>query len=108
MDDLMQGKKKFQDLRRNLMIGQAEELNLNKATNLSKDIAPSDFENIKPPKAQLDAAKLFLNYSVNNGQLSSNYNLIGHKQVAKTQSPGRQLFDIIKTWEHWERCDYMC
>nr|CAD7432788.1 unnamed protein product [Timema monikensis] len=67
-----------------------------------------DFENIKPPKAQLDAAKLLLNYSVNNGQLSSNYNLIGHKQVAKTQSPGRQLFDIIKTWEHWERCDYMC
>nr|CAD7447742.1 unnamed protein product [Timema bartmani] len=67
-----------------------------------------DFENLKPPKAQLDAAKLFLNYSVNSGQLYSNYNLIGHKQVAKTQSPGRQLFEIIKTWEHWERCNYMC
>nr|CAD7462073.1 unnamed protein product [Timema tahoe] len=73
-----------------------------------KEYRKGDFENLKPPKAQLDAAKLFLNYSVNSGQLYSNYNLIGHKQVAKTQSPGRQLFKIIKTWEHWERCNYMC
>ncbi|XP_050074555.1 peptidoglycan-recognition protein LE-like isoform X2 [Anopheles maculipalpis] len=54
-----------------------------------------------PPIAQLSAAKQLIQLGLQGNYLASNYSLYGHRQLAPFESPGKALFDIIKTWPHW-------
>ncbi|XP_052897713.1 peptidoglycan-recognition protein LE-like isoform X3 [Anopheles moucheti] len=54
-----------------------------------------------PPVAQLSAAKQLIQLGLQGNYLASNYSLYGHRQLAPFESPGKALFDIIKTWPHW-------
>ncbi|XP_035905768.1 peptidoglycan-recognition protein LE-like isoform X2 [Anopheles stephensi] len=54
-----------------------------------------------PPAAQLSAAKQLIQLGLQGNYLASNYSLYGHRQLAPFESPGKALFDIIKTWPHW-------
>uniref|UniRef100_A0A8W7NH17 Peptidoglycan recognition protein long class n=1 Tax=Anopheles atroparvus TaxID=41427 RepID=A0A8W7NH17_ANOAO len=54
-----------------------------------------------PPAAQLSAAQQLIRMGVENNYIASNYSLYGHRQLAPFESPGKALFEIIKTWPHW-------
>uniref|UniRef100_A0A182SJE2 Peptidoglycan-recognition protein n=1 Tax=Anopheles maculatus TaxID=74869 RepID=A0A182SJE2_9DIPT len=54
-----------------------------------------------PPAAQLSAAQQLIELGLQENYLASNYSLYGHRQLAPFESPGKALFDIIKTWPHW-------
>lgn len=54
-----------------------------------------------PDDIQLKTARTFLECAVKSGELSSNYILIGAKQVSATLSPGRRLYSKIKSWPNY-------
>ncbi|EDX09819.1 GD14166 [Drosophila simulans] len=59
------------------------------------------FTTRKPNERQLDACKLLLEEGVRLKKLTPNYLLYGHRQLSATESPGEELYKIIKTWTHW-------
>lgn len=59
------------------------------------------FTDVSPVEPQLQAALKLLELGVSLEKLTTNYTLLGHRQVSKTESPGEKLFQIIKTWKHW-------
>lgn len=54
-----------------------------------------------PPAAQLSAARQLIQIGLEHNYIAANYSLYGHRQLAPFESPGKALFDIIKTWPHW-------
>ncbi|XP_044614141.1 peptidoglycan recognition protein 3 isoform X2 [Equus asinus] len=57
----------------------------------------------KPPNAAaLEAAQNLIQCAVVKGYLSPNYLLVGHSDVTNTLSPGKALYNIIKTWPHFK------
>lgn len=59
------------------------------------------FTDRQPSAAAVNAAKKLIECGVTSGKILNNYQLLGHKQTADTDCPGRQLFDLIKTWPRW-------
>jgi N-acetylmuramoyl-L-alanine amidase len=59
-----------------------------------------------PPQQMLDATQSLIEYSVQNGYLSSTYKILGHRQVRSTECPGQRLFDEIGTWCHFSKIPY--
>ncbi|XP_025143602.3 peptidoglycan recognition protein 3 isoform X1 [Bubalus bubalis] len=58
----------------------------------------------KPPNAAaLEAAQSLIHCSVVKGHLVPNYLLVGHSDVTNILSPGRALYNIIKTWPHFRQ-----
>ncbi|XP_012870621.1 PREDICTED: peptidoglycan recognition protein 4-like [Dipodomys ordii] len=56
-----------------------------------------------PPNAiALAAAQDLIRCAVDKGYLTSSYLLMGHSDVVNTLSPGKALYDIIKTWPHFK------
>ncbi|XP_036272222.1 peptidoglycan recognition protein 1 [Pipistrellus kuhlii] len=53
-----------------------------------------------PPPRAIRAAQSLLACGVAQGILSPNYEVRGHRQVQQTQSPGDQLYEIIRKWPH--------
>lgn len=37
-----------------------------------------------------------------NGNITSDYTLLGHRQTKATDCPGDELYKLIKTWSHWK------
>ncbi|XP_058790796.1 peptidoglycan-recognition protein SC2-like [Phymastichus coffea] len=62
-----------------------------------------NFNKEQPTDAQLEAAKSFLDYGLQNKKISDNYKLLGQRQLISTVSPGDLLYNIIKTWSHWSQ-----
>lgn len=62
-----------------------------------------NFENNAPPENMLSATRSLIAEGVRLQKLSDNYLLYGHRQLVATQSPGRALYEKIKTWDHWTR-----
>ncbi|XP_063699283.1 peptidoglycan-recognition protein 1-like isoform X2 [Culicoides brevitarsis] len=60
-----------------------------------------DFTSTIPTKEALKEAKLLLDDGVEKKFLSSNYKLLGHRQVALFASPGDMLYKEIQSWSHW-------
>ncbi|XP_049736469.1 peptidoglycan recognition protein 3-like [Elephas maximus indicus] len=57
----------------------------------------------KPPNdAALEAAQNLIQCAVDKGYLIPNYLLVGHSDVVNTLSPGKALYNIIKTWPHFK------
>ncbi|XP_033220942.1 uncharacterized protein LOC117175344 [Belonocnema kinseyi] len=61
-----------------------------------------DFTNREPNSAAIGALKELLQYGVTLGEIKSDYYLIGHRQASSTNCPGNKLYNLIKTWPHWE------
>lgn len=59
------------------------------------------FMTMLPPKVSLDLCKLLIQKGVDEGHIAKNYKLVAHCQVTTTESPGKMLFDVIKTWPNW-------
>lgn len=56
---------------------------------------------MKPTEKQLEATKLVLADGVDRKQLNEKYRLYGHCQLKQSYlSPGINLYNIIKTWDH--------
>lgn len=51
-----------------------------------------------PPQNMLNATKEFIEYSLENGYLSPDYTLLGHRQVRDTICPGPALYQEIEKW----------
>ncbi|XP_055585850.1 peptidoglycan-recognition protein LE [Uranotaenia lowii] len=54
-----------------------------------------------PEQIALDACRLLIERGVQNGFILPDYKLVAHCQCSPTESPGRRLFEEIKTWPHW-------
>ncbi|XP_058811208.1 peptidoglycan-recognition protein LE isoform X2 [Topomyia yanbarensis] len=59
------------------------------------------FMNELPAKIALQACKLLIERGVRDGYIQEDYQLIAHCQCSPTESPGRKLYEEIKTWPHW-------
>lgn len=59
------------------------------------------FNKMKPPDRQIEACKLLIEDGVRLGVLDKDYKLYGHRQLLASESPGDELFSIIKKWPHW-------
>ncbi|XP_031777091.1 peptidoglycan-recognition protein LF [Nasonia vitripennis] len=62
------------------------------------------FREETPSAAQIATTKKLLQIGLRENKLAKDYKLLEHKQVGvpHTQRPGDHLYDIIKTWEHWD------
>ncbi|CAK1546224.1 unnamed protein product [Leptosia nina] len=60
-----------------------------------------NYNNDDPTAAQLDAVKALLRCGVEEGHLTPDFKVVGHKQLIATQSPGRRLYQVIRTWPQW-------
>lgn len=49
----------------------------------------------------LDSTKKLIGSAVDQGYLSANYKLIGHRQAKQTLCPGVALHNEIKKWPHF-------
>ncbi|XP_039431592.1 peptidoglycan-recognition protein LC-like isoform X3 [Culex pipiens pallens] len=59
------------------------------------------FTDVEAPLTQLSAARQLMALGVELGKLHEHYRLYGHRQLAPFESPGRKLYEVIKTWPHW-------
>nr|AYV99629.1 venom polypeptide [Dolopus genitalis] len=59
------------------------------------------FTKIAPSTKQLRAAQMIIAEGVRLGKLSTDYKLYGHRQLIASESPGEELYKIIKLWPHW-------
>ncbi|XP_039750056.1 peptidoglycan recognition protein-like [Pararge aegeria] len=60
-----------------------------------------NYNNDEPTPEQLEAVKNLIKCGVEQGHLSPDYHLLGHKQLISTESPGRKLYREIRTWPHF-------
>nr|WAK88795.1 peptidoglycan-recognition protein LE [Lasioderma serricorne] len=61
------------------------------------------FINHKPPEVSLIRCKNLIKQGVRIGAIAKDYSLVGHCQCSPTASPGKSLFEEIKTWSNWNR-----
>lgn len=54
-----------------------------------------------PPANMLKATQDLIGHAIDKGFLSSNYTLLGHRQVRDTICPGPALFNEIKQWPNF-------
>lgn len=60
------------------------------------------FDYVTPPQVQLDATQKLITEGVKLKKIHSKYRLYGQRQLMhSTSSPGRKLYEIIKTWSQW-------
>lgn len=59
------------------------------------------FTTVEPGKRQLDAVQKMIVEGVKLKKLTPDYKLYGHNQLIPISSPGKALFKIIQTWDHW-------
>ncbi|XP_060083439.1 peptidoglycan recognition protein-like [Ylistrum balloti] len=56
-----------------------------------------------PDQKMLDAIQAQLECGVVSGKLEPDYKLYGHRDAKATESPGDFLYNIIKTWPHFDQ-----
>lgn len=59
------------------------------------------FSSFVPPKRQLEAVQKMIVEGIKLKKLTADYKLYGHRQFMETASPGRALYKVIQTWDHW-------
>ncbi|EDV97426.1 peptidoglycan-recognition protein SD [Drosophila grimshawi] len=61
-----------------------------------------NFDEEPPTDAALAAGQALLTHAVDKGQLVEEYQLMGHRQLSATKSPGDALYLIIQKWPHYD------
>ncbi|XP_065089350.1 peptidoglycan-recognition protein LE [Ochlerotatus camptorhynchus] len=59
------------------------------------------FMNEIPAQIALEACKALIERGIENGYIQPDYKLLAHCQCSATESPGRRLFEELKTWPNW-------
>lgn len=59
------------------------------------------FSEIPPPDCALQAAQQLIQRGVELSKIAIDYRLYGARQLIPTISPGRLIYEIIQTWDHW-------
>lgn len=54
-----------------------------------------------PPRSSLDVLKVLIQKGVDENHIAKDYKLVGHCQCTATESPGKALFEEIKTWPNF-------
>ncbi|XP_077538068.1 uncharacterized protein LOC144150119 [Haemaphysalis longicornis] len=69
-----------------------------------------DYRNTTPSAKMLAAAQKLIDCGMEQGYISPDYQLHGHRDAICTESPGTALYEIIKSWPHYAgRLDtYIC
>ncbi|XP_048754066.1 peptidoglycan recognition protein-like [Ostrea edulis] len=62
-----------------------------------------DFRERLPNQNAIDAAHALIKCGVDNGKLTRDYKLKGHRDVGNTECPGQTLYDYIQSWPHYTR-----
>ncbi|XP_023164419.1 peptidoglycan-recognition protein SD [Drosophila hydei] len=60
-----------------------------------------NFDLEPPTDAALAAAQSLLEHAVSQGELAQSYQLLGHRQLSATKSPGDALYTVIRNWPQW-------
>ncbi|XP_044737984.1 peptidoglycan-recognition protein LB-like isoform X2 [Chrysoperla carnea] len=60
-----------------------------------------NWSKILPPSKQLQTVKDLIQCGVDDGYISNDYILYGHRQVRATDCPGDALYKEIQTWPHY-------
>ncbi|KAJ8314155.1 hypothetical protein KUTeg_008716 [Tegillarca granosa] len=60
-----------------------------------------DFTSRLPNEAALNATKQLVKCGFDNGYISPNSTLIGHRDVGSTACPGTRLWELIHSWSHY-------
>ncbi|CAG5044142.1 unnamed protein product [Parnassius apollo] len=60
-----------------------------------------DWVSEAPPSHQLETVKKLIATGVELGYISSDYSLVGHRQVVSTECPGQALFQEISSWDRF-------
>lgn len=60
-----------------------------------------NFNDRLPNERALTALKNIIACGIKLGKITSNYKMYGHRDVRSTECPGNQLYDYIKTMEHF-------
>lgn len=59
------------------------------------------FMKMLPSKIRIDLCKLLIEHGVAEGHIAKDYKLVAHCQCITTESPGKALFEEIRTWKNW-------
>jgi hypothetical protein len=54
-----------------------------------------------PSRTCQNTCKLLIERGIQMGHIDQNYKLLAHCQCSATQSPGKMLYEELKTWERW-------
>ncbi|XP_044250282.1 peptidoglycan-recognition protein LC isoform X6 [Drosophila takahashii] len=60
-----------------------------------------NFRRNEPTPKSLEACQLLLEQGVRLKKLTTDYQLLGHRQITGTLMPSEELYRIIQTWPHW-------
>lgn len=55
-----------------------------------------------PTLPQFEAVRALIEYGVNKTNIAENFSLIAANSTYATQSPGKNVYKIIKTWPHFD------
>lgn len=55
-----------------------------------------------PPQKMLNATQELIAYAIEQGHVTKDYKLLGHKQVRDTICPGPALYQEIQTWPNFD------
>lgn len=58
-----------------------------------------------PPQSSLDVLKALIQKGVDENHIAKDYKLVGHCQCTVTESPGKALFEVLKTWPNFYDLD---
>lgn len=61
-----------------------------------------NFQHTPPNAAALTALQDLLTCLVGNHKLTPDYKLYGHRDVAHTNCPGQEFYEVIKAWSHYD------
>lgn len=59
-------------------------------------------KSIKPTKEQLEGVKNLIAYGVEIGKISENYTLVTANATYSTLSPGKNVYEAVKHWPHFD------
>ena len=54
----------------------------------------------------VSAVKNLMKCGIQKGKLSTNFRLLGHRDVGQTECPGEALYKEIQKWPHYHHGDY--
>lgn len=60
-----------------------------------------NFTDHVPDKKALTTMQQLIKCGQDNGKLTNDYTLRGHRDVGHTECPGQSFYDLIRTWPHY-------
>lgn len=61
-----------------------------------------DYSHKLPNEEALDAVQAMIECGIQLGKITPDYKMYGHRDVRATECPGDTLYELIKTWDHFD------